>query len=178
MWRNNVPQSPQCRKLDFQDQIIDKVTPPKGYEEESVLCLSPSFRWFPGNLWYGQACMFSCIRLFVTPQTVACQAPLPMEFSRQEYWSRGEKGYWSGWPFPTPGDLPDPGVEPTPPASPAWTGRFFTTMLSGKPFGIPWLIDAWPKSLPLDSHDVVPMYVSVSKIPLSYKNTSQIWSHL
>ena len=42
---------------------------------------------------------------------VACQAPLSMEFSRQEYWS------WL--PFPTPGDLPDPGIEPTSPESPA-----------------------------------------------------------
>ena len=39
-----------------------------------------------------------------TPWTVAHQAPLPMGFSRQEY--------WSGLPFPSPGDLPDPGVEP------------------------------------------------------------------
>ena len=37
------------------------------------------------------------------PGTVACQAPLSKEFSRQEY--------WSGLPFPTPGDLPDPGIE-------------------------------------------------------------------
>ena len=47
---------------------------------------------------------FSRIRLFVTPQTVVCQAPWSMEFSRQES--------WSGWPFPSPGDLPDPGTEP------------------------------------------------------------------
>ena len=40
----------------------------------------------------------------MAPWTVACQAPLSMEFSRQEY--------WSGLPFPTPGDLPDPGIEP------------------------------------------------------------------
>ena len=40
-------------------------------------------------------------QLFVTPWTVACQAPLSMRFSRQEYWSR--------LPFPSPGDLPDPG---------------------------------------------------------------------
>ena len=44
------------------------------------------------------------VRLFVTPWTVAYQAPLYMEFSRQEY--------WSGLPFPSPGDLPDPGIEP------------------------------------------------------------------
>ena len=41
---------------------------------------------------------------FATPWTVACQAPLSMGFSRQEY--------WSGLPFPSPGDLPDPGIKP------------------------------------------------------------------
>jgi hypothetical protein len=46
----------------------------------------------------------SRVRLFATPWTVACQAPLYMEFSRQEY--------WSGLPFPSLGDLPDPGIEP------------------------------------------------------------------
>ena len=46
----------------------------------------------------------SRVRLFVTPWTVAYQAPLSVGFSRQEY--------WSGLPFPSPGDLPDPGIEP------------------------------------------------------------------
>ena len=48
--------------------------------------------------------MLCCAQLlsFVTPWTVACQAPLSMKFSRQEY--------WSGLPFPPPGDLPDPGI--------------------------------------------------------------------
>ena len=45
----------------------------------------------------------SCLTL-VTPWTVACQTPLSMEFSRQEY--------WSGLSFPSPGDLPNPGIEP------------------------------------------------------------------
>ena len=45
----------------------------------------------------------SCVRLFATPWTVAHQAPPSMGFSRQEY--------WSGLPFPSPGDLPDPGIE-------------------------------------------------------------------
>ena len=45
----------------------------------------------------------SRVRLFLTSWNVACQAPLSMGFSRQEY--------WSGWPFPSPGDLPNPGVE-------------------------------------------------------------------
>ena len=50
----------------------------------------------------------SCIQLFATPWTVACQAPLSVGFSRQEY--------WSGLPFPSPGDLPNPGIEPGSPA--------------------------------------------------------------
>ena len=51
---------------------------------------------------------FSRVRLFVTPWTVAYQAPQSMEFSRQEY--------WSGLPFPSLGDLPNPGIEPGSPA--------------------------------------------------------------
>ena len=54
--------------------------------------------------------MLSHAQLFETPWTVAYQAPLSREFSRQEYWSR--------LPFPTPGDLPDPGIEPKSLASP------------------------------------------------------------
>ena len=50
----------------------------------------------------------SRVRLFVTPWTVAYQAPLSIGFSRQEY--------WSGLPFSSPGDLPDPGIEPRSPA--------------------------------------------------------------
>ena len=61
-----------------------------------------------------------------TPWTVAHQAPLSMGVSRQEY--------WSGLPFPTPGDLPNPGMEPTSPASPALAGRILTTEPPGKPF--------------------------------------------
>ena len=51
---------------------------------------------------------FSRVQLFVTPWTVACQAPLSMGFSRQEY--------WSGLPFPSPGDLSKPEIEPGSPA--------------------------------------------------------------
>ena len=54
---------------------------------------------------------FSCAPLFVTPWTVACQAPLSMEFPGQEY--------WSGVPSPPPGDLPNPGIEPSSPKSAA-----------------------------------------------------------
>ena len=58
------------------------------------------------------------------PMTVAHQAPLSMGFSRQEYWSR--------LPFPPPGDLLDPGIEPTSFVFPAWAGAFFTTVPPGK----------------------------------------------
>ena len=49
-------------------------------------------------------CLLSHVRLCVTPWTIAHQAPLSVEFSRQEY--------WSGLPFPSPGDLPYPGIKP------------------------------------------------------------------
>ena len=60
-------------------------------------------------MWYdgGGVVAKSCPTLAI-PQTVACQAPLSMGFSRQEY--------WSVLPFPSPGDLPDPGIEPGSPA--------------------------------------------------------------
>ena len=61
----------------------------------------------------------SCVQLFTTPWTAAHQAPVSMEYSSQEY--------QSGLPFPIPRDLPDPGIEPAPLASPAPAGRFFTT---------------------------------------------------
>ena len=65
---------------------------------------------------HGCAQSLSRVRLLVSPSTVATQVPLSMEFSRQEY--------WSGLLFPLPGDLPDPGIEPVPPAL---AGSFFTT---------------------------------------------------
>ena len=69
--------------------------------------------------------MLGRVQLFVTPWTyVAYEAPLSMETSRQDY--------WSGLPFPTPGDFPDPGIKPTSLVSPALAGRFFTTAPPGK----------------------------------------------
>ena len=64
-------------------------------------------------------CSNSHVQLIATLWTVAHQAPLSMEFPRQEY--------WSGLLFPIPGDLPDPGIEFMSSASPALAGRFFTT---------------------------------------------------
>ena len=63
----------------------------------------------------------SHVRLFATPWTVAYQAPPSMGFSRQEY--------WSGLPFPSPGDLPDPGIEP---GSPAFQAEALTSEPPGK----------------------------------------------
>ena len=60
----------------------------------------------------------------MTPWTVGSQAPLSMEYSKQEYWSR--------LLLPSPVDLPNPGIEPESPVSPALAGRFFTTEPPGK----------------------------------------------
>ena len=64
----------------------------------------------------------SCVQLFVTLWAVAHQAPLSMRFPRQEY--------WSGLAFPSPGYLPDPGIEP---ASPAWQADSLSLSLLGSP---------------------------------------------
>ena len=66
----------------------------------------------------GCAKSLSHVQLFVIPRTVARQAPLSMEFSRQEH--------WSGLTFPSPGNFPDPGIEHGPLAFPALAGGFFT----------------------------------------------------
>ena len=62
------------------------------------------------------------------PMTVSCQAPLSMEFSKQEY--------WSGLPLPTPGDLSNPGIEPASLVSPVFKGRFFTTSVTWEAPGL------------------------------------------
>ena len=69
--------------------------------------------------------LLNLVQLFATPWTVARQAPPPMEFSRQEHWSK--------LPFPSTGDLPNPGTEPTFLASLALAGGFFTIAPPGKP---------------------------------------------
>ena len=66
----------------------------------------------------------SRVQLFVIPWVVAYQAPLSMGFSRQ--------GYWSGLPFPSPGDLPDPGIEP---GSPVLQADALPSEPLGKPLG-------------------------------------------
>ena len=63
--------------------------------------------------------LLSCVRFFAAPLSVAHQTPVSMEFPRQ--------GYWSGLPLPSPGELPDPGIEPESVVSLALAGGFFTT---------------------------------------------------
>ena len=74
------------------------------------------------NIYQHNCKSLSRVRLFVTLWTAAHQAPLSMRFSRQ--------GYWSRLPFPSPGDLPDPGIEPR---SPALQADALPSEPSGKP---------------------------------------------
>ena len=67
----------------------------------------------------GVVCVCVCVSHSVVSDSAICQAQLSMEFSRQEY--------WSGLPFPSPGDLPDPGIEPGSLVSSAVASRFFTS---------------------------------------------------
>ena len=71
-------------------------------------------------------CVFNHVQLFATPRN-AHQAPLSMGFPRQEY--------WSGFPFPSPGDLPDPGIKPTYLESAALAVRLFTTSATWEALG-------------------------------------------
>ena len=81
---------------------------------------------FENNPWRHRHGALSRVWLSVTAWTVARQAPPPMGFSRQEY--------WSGLPFVSPRDLPNPGTESASPVSPVLAGRFFTTTLLGNPW--------------------------------------------
>ena len=86
------------------------------------------FFYYLYNLWIinnFNAQLLSCVWVFATPWTVARQAPLSMGLSWQEY--------WSGLPFPPPGDLSDPGTESSSPTVPALTGVFSITKPPGKP---------------------------------------------
>ena len=97
-----------CQMCDFSEIKLDKA-------QFSVL-QNKVHKVFP--TFYKDLCahLLNHVQLFAAPQTVTSQTLLRMEFSRQEY--------WSGVPFPTPGNLPDPGIEP---ASLALVGRFFTS---------------------------------------------------
>ena len=82
-------------------------------------------------LCYTLSC-FSRVRLFATLWTVDLQAPLSIGSSRQEY--------WSGLPFPSPGDLPYPGIKPASLMSPALAGRSVSTGATWEAFLL-WVVD-------------------------------------
>ena len=84
------------------------------YSLQGITVSSDSLR----NVFVRVLSHFSRVQLFLTLWTVTSQAPLSMGFSRQEY--------WSGMPFPTAGDLPDPGIKSMSPATPALKAGFFT----------------------------------------------------
>ena len=106
--RSLVGYSPWSRKeLDMTDQFIH--TQNRILESEGIT----------ESIFRAHTCMLSCVRLFVAPWTVACQAPLSMGFSWQEYWSR--------LPCPSLRDLPGPGIKSVSFLSPALAGRSCTT---------------------------------------------------
>ena len=115
----------------------------------TVICLSANQLtdlWVSSSV-CARACAHTlcCVQLFVTLWTVTRQAPLSMEFSRQEY--------RSGLPFPTPRDLPDSGIKPASLVSPALAGGFFTTESPGRPFEFFVLLDCLNRvSLNLYTH--------------------------
>ena len=79
-----------------------------------------TFKEYNLMIWYCViACMLSCVQLFATPWTIAHQASLYIEFSRQEY--------WSGLPFPPSGHLPSPRIKPVSPGSSPLACGFFST---------------------------------------------------
>ena len=87
------------------------------WSELYIVCINP-YMW--GSVWGCVCvCMLSCVWLFCDP----------MDCSPPGSSVRGilQARLWSGLPFPPPGDLPDPGIEPASPTSPALAGRFFTT---------------------------------------------------
>ena len=100
-----------CREKFFQWHVFHKYLVYNKPHGSFILCVC--------------AQLVPCVWLFATPWTVAHQTLLSMEFSRQEY--------WSGLPFPTPGDLPNPGKEPMSSVSPTLSGRFYTTAPPRKP---------------------------------------------
>ena len=115
-WKNGLP-FPSPKEL-----------PHPGIKPASLAAPALADRFFTGSttweaLSYACCCSSAqCVHSFMTPWTVAHQAPLSLGFSRQVY--------WSGLPFPSLGHLHNPGMEHTSSGSPALAGRFFTTIAS------------------------------------------------
>ena len=95
--------------------------------DELLWFLYSCLRWFLSCSFLVWLCaaVLSLVWLSMIPWTVACQAPLSMEFSRQEY--------WSGSPFPSPGDLPEARIKPMSPTSPAFQVNSLSLSQRGSP---------------------------------------------
>jgi len=105
--------------------------PPHATVSHSYSVLNPllfSLQTLSSAVMLCRAYVLSCVWLFVTLWAIARQAPLSVGFSRQEYWSR--------LPFPSPGDLPDPGIEPPSSVSPALQANSIPAEPSGKPVAV------------------------------------------
>ena len=116
----------QARILEWVAMLSSRGSSAPRYQRDPAFLMSPAL---PGGSFTTSAPpgkvkvkSLSRVRLFATPWNVAPQALLSMGFSRQEY--------WSGVPFPSPGDLPDPGIEPR---SPALEADALTSEPPGKP---------------------------------------------
>ena len=120
-WNDETSISNRCTEIDTFLRIkipfvvnVDSHTAVRNIQRDLLL---------PGFLQLLLFSHLSRVQLFGTPCTAAHQAPMSLGFCRQEY--------WSGLLFPSPGDLPNPGIEP---GFPALAGMFFTTETLGKPF--------------------------------------------
>ena len=126
---NVLMESYSCFSSNFHPVILGFIS--KSWLVQLLLQCSHTEKWFILTM----DLFIVCVRTlspsvvsdsFATLWTVAHQAPLSMEFARQEY--------WSGVPSPTSGTLPDPGIEPMSLASPSLADGFFATVPPGKPY--------------------------------------------
>ena len=81
--------------------------------------------------------MYACVHACSVAQSypILCDA-MDCSLPSSSVHAISQQEYWSGLPFPPPGDLPDPGIKPASPASPALAGRFFTTESLGSPYNM------------------------------------------
>ena len=118
VWMHCIHSSILCKKNHGYSIALNNCSEKRSWRNTNFFFPTHKRNWLRLDLCLCVLSHFSHVRLFSSLRTVACQAPLSMGFSRQEY--------WSGLPCPPPEDLPDPGIEPVSLTSPALAGRFFT----------------------------------------------------